>query len=26
MKIKIVSWNGVATWLWDIEEVKCIIC
>lgn len=26
MKIKIVSWDGVATWLWDIEEVKCIIC
>ena len=26
MKIKINSWNAVATWLWDITEDKCIIC
>jgi anaphase-promoting complex subunit 11 len=26
MKVKIKKWKGVATWLWDIEEVKCTIC
>ncbi len=27
MKVKINSWNSVATWKWDIENAdKCTIC
>ena len=27
MKFKVLAWNGVATWVWDIKnEMNCTIC
>jgi hypothetical protein len=26
MKIKIKSWNAVATWVWNLDKDTCTIC